>query len=878
MSDSNAFPTAAFDPPSDAADPTTTRTFGAGADATLAVGAAPPAVPGYEIVRELGRGGMGVVYLARQQKLNREVALKMVLAGGHASAKDLARFMTEAQALAFIQHPSVTQLYEVAEHDGRPYFALEYCPGGSLAAKLDGTPLPASEAAGLLAKLARAVEAAHAHGIVHRDLKPGNVLLAGDGTPKVTDFGLARRIGEDSALTATGAVLGSPSYMAPEQAAGNPEAIGPGTDVYGLGAILYECLTGRPPFKAATPLETVGQVLKDEPVSPRVLQPKLPRDIETICLKCLQKDPAKRYPTAAALADDLDRFLDGRPIQARPVPWWERAWKAAKRRPAVAASGLAAVVAVAMVVAVVLVKNAELERERDAARQAEIAANEERKLATLAKEAAEKSEAVAAAQRQKAQQRLEKAIEVVERLFNRVGTEKWVRNPELVAERRQLLEDAVAFYESFKDEDAKDPLVRRETGRAFFRIAGVYLLLGEYPKASAALARAEALQAGLTSEFPDDPRYANDLAQTLLFIGHAAASTGEFEAATKAYPRAVELARAAVGRRADDDGFQRTLVECLCSQGYVFLFNGAAGDKAAEQHRETVAQAKRLIHPKASFASRVVAAYAYVAANSPITFWASGKDGENYKIGAELLAAIPPDPNAPAQYRDLYDLTAVMVKFNAGIRFLQSPPRTPDEVKRMAEEAPRQLREAADGIDRLLAVYPKAFQYRMYKLQILMTETSLLRGGKSDDFRRRAAELFAVEDAILRDTPKMDFVRMMTYALRAEDLVWRARDGDIARLDEQAAELLKPAIGRNTGDGRYNVACAYAVAVGKVTDDRMERYAVTAVELLNKLIGEGYFAVPSRVAHLDKDDDLDALRDRDDFKAFLAKARAAGKK
>jgi serine/threonine-protein kinase len=264
--------------------------------------AGPVAVPGYELLGELGRGGMGVVYRARQVGLNRLVALKMVLAGGHASAADLARFRTEAEAIARLQHPNIVQVHEVGAHNGLPYFSLEFCTGGSLDRQLDGTPWEPTKAAALVETLARAVQAAHARQIVHRDLKPGNVLLAADGTPKVTDFGLAKRLDSGAGQTASGAILGTPSYMAPEQAGGDTKAIGPAADIYALGAILYELLTGRPPFKAATPLDTVLQVVNDDPVPPTRLNPQTPRDLETIALKSLAKDPAKRYASAAALA------------------------------------------------------------------------------------------------------------------------------------------------------------------------------------------------------------------------------------------------------------------------------------------------------------------------------------------------------------------------------------------------------------------------------------------------------------------------------------------------------------------------------------------------------------------------------------------------
>jgi hypothetical protein len=314
-------------------------------DGVLSVAAAPLVrVPGYEVLEELGRGGMGVVYRARQVQAGRLVALKVVLAGAHAGPDELARFRAEAGAAARLQHPHIVAVYEVGEHDGRPFFSMEFCAGGSLKEKLAGTPLSPREAARLVETLASAVEAAHQKGIVHRDLKPANVLLsAGPGaplvdcTPKVADFGLAKRL-DDAGRTATGAVVGTPSYMAPEQAAGKTKEVGPAADVYALGAVLYECLTGRPPFKGPTPLETLRQVLGDDPVPPRQLQPATPADQETVCLKCLQKDPKKRYAAAGELADDLRRFQAGEPLRARPVGAAERAWKWARRKPALAAA------------------------------------------------------------------------------------------------------------------------------------------------------------------------------------------------------------------------------------------------------------------------------------------------------------------------------------------------------------------------------------------------------------------------------------------------------------------------------------------------------------------------------------------------------------
>ena len=277
-----------------------------------------PRIEGYDVEAVIGRGGMGVVYRARHRKLNRPVALKMILAGAYASPPDRARFQREAVAVAALRHPNVVQVYDSGEVGGRPYFTMELVEGGTLADKLARTPLAARPAADLVAALAGAIHAAHASGIVHRDRKPANVLLTADGTPKVTDFGLARYVQGGPELTLSGTRVGTPSYMAPEQALGQSSAIGPATDVYALGAILYELLTRRPPFKGESAAETERQVIANDPVPPSRLNARVPRDLETICLKCLHKEPHRRYASAAVLKADLDRFLSGEAISARP--------------------------------------------------------------------------------------------------------------------------------------------------------------------------------------------------------------------------------------------------------------------------------------------------------------------------------------------------------------------------------------------------------------------------------------------------------------------------------------------------------------------------------------------------------------------------------
>jgi tetratricopeptide (TPR) repeat protein len=323
-----------------------------------------PAIPGYEILGELGRGGMGVVYKARQVNLGRLVALKMIRTGGSAGSSLLARFRTEAEVVARLHHANIVQIHDIADAAGGPFLSLELLGGGSLAGRIAGTPQPPRDSADLLVTLASAIHAAHEAGVVHRDLKPANILFTADGVPKVTDFGLAKRLQSEDGQTMTGMVMGTPSYMAPEQARGRTHEIGPQADVYALGAILYEMLTGRPPFKGPSSMETVRQVIEEDPVAPSRLQSRVPRDVETICLKCLRKEPHRRYASAAELAADLGRYLAGETILARRTPPWERAAKWARRHPTAATLLALALAASATAVGVAIRLDAEANRRR----------------------------------------------------------------------------------------------------------------------------------------------------------------------------------------------------------------------------------------------------------------------------------------------------------------------------------------------------------------------------------------------------------------------------------------------------------------------------------------------------------------------------------
>jgi tetratricopeptide (TPR) repeat protein len=406
-----------------------------------------------EILEELGRGGMGLVYKARQEGLQRVVAVKTVLAGQHASTTLRQRYRAEAEAAARLTHANIVQVFEVGEHEGLPYLVLEYLPGGNLAG-LVGSPWPPAKAAALVETLARAVAGAHQAGVVHRDLKPTNVLIGPDGQPKITDFGLAKLLDDDLGLTETGDLLGSPSYMAPEQARGE-RGVGPAADVHALGAIFYELLTGRPPFQGTTRHETIAQVLTLEPVPPRRLQPRLARDIETIALKCLEKDPAKRYASAQGLADDLRRCLEGRAILARPTSLWERAWKWARRRPTAAALDVVAALATAVVLGLAYESNRRI-----------------------------------VAERRVAEGRLEEALGVIDSMLVSVSEEDLSNVPKLTPLRKKPLDEATSRMKSLEKGGALRPRLRARLAEIHVRLAhsfrGLDLAMAERQAAEAA--------------------------------------------------------------------------------------------------------------------------------------------------------------------------------------------------------------------------------------------------------------------------------------------------------------------------------------------------------------------------------------------------------
>jgi tetratricopeptide (TPR) repeat protein/tRNA A-37 threonylcarbamoyl transferase component Bud32 len=481
-----------------------------------------PVVSGYEVLAIIGQGGMGVVYKARHLRLGRTVALKMLLAGAYATSHERTRFQREAEAVAELCHLNIIQIYDVGDFESRPYFTMEFLEGGSLAQKLAGVPQPARQAALMAAALAGAVHVAHQHGIIHRDLKPANVLLTNDGIPKIADFGLARRIEDAGGPTQSGVALGTPSYMAPEQAGGNLRQIGPAVDVYALGAILYELLTGRPPFRAETAAETVQQVLQREPALPSSLNAKVPRDLETICLKCLQKEPERRYESGRALAEDLGRFLEGRPIQARPVGPAGRFARWCRRNPAAVAVSV-------LLVAGVTISTWQAVR----ARHAEIAARKAEEAETKRAE----SERLAHEGTQKRLQQVDNALVLLSSIFESLDPQEIARaDRPLQAILVDKLDEAV---EQLEGDSIGDPqVVATLQDKLGLSLIG----LGAPDKAIVLLSKAYATRQALQG--PEHMR----TAVTMNHLARAYRIDGQLEKALPLQEKALKLMQAHLGR------------------------------------------------------------------------------------------------------------------------------------------------------------------------------------------------------------------------------------------------------------------------------------------------------------------------------------------
>jgi tetratricopeptide (TPR) repeat protein len=554
----------------------------------------------YELLEELGRGGMGVVYKARQKGVNRLVALKMIGSGPWTTPSDLQRFRLEAAAIAEMDHPHIVPLYEVGEEEGQPFYSMKWVEGGSLAARIEKYRDRPRDAVRLLLTVARAVEHAHQHGILHRDLKPGNILIDSHGQPHVTDFGLAKKLEPSStssgiqtvpaAPTLSGTALGTPSYMAPEQAR-NARAVTTAADVYSLGAILYEMLTGQPPFRRATSMETILDVLERDPEAPSELCEEVDDDLDTICLKCLQKEPGNRYSSAAALADDLQRYFNGETIQARPVGRVERFARWCQRQPVVAGLSAAVIVSVVVGLTLVLVHWQRAEEERDRAENEKLIAKEERETAEKQRKRATEEEETA-----------KKALKDAEEAKKQAEKEKKRAEDEGLRAKRALKEAEEAKIQAQKEQQRADKQ-RLETDEAYreaHRLINKYCIqfseekLKQYPALRSL--RMELLRAGL-KHYQDflkrneqDPRWRKEIASTHFLIGVLQGDLGKRREALTAYVEALKRFRELASENPGEDDMTMWIAETLFNMA---SHQGALGDLTAQ--RDSLVECRAIV-------------------------------------------------------------------------------------------------------------------------------------------------------------------------------------------------------------------------------------------------------------------------------------------
>jgi len=517
----------------------------------------------YHLIEPIAKGGMGIVYKAKQRKLNRIVAIKMILAGQFADQADIDRFYAEAEAAAALSHPNIVAIHEVGEFDGQHFFSMDFIDGQSLSDLVRENPLPARRAAEIVRTLAETMQYAHDNGIVHRDLKPSNVLLDKKQRPLITDFGLAKQVTNQSQLTMAGAVVGTPSYMPPEQAAGKSDEVGPWSDLYSLGAILYELVTGRPPFQAATPFETIRQVLEAEPLSPRLLNPGIPKDLETICLKCLQKARTNRYASAQELADELGRFLRGEPIQARPISQLARFWRLCRRYPITSAAIAAAVL---MLVTVAGVSSA--------------------------------AYVLTAAAKRQSDQSFRDAMQAVNEMFTVVSEETLLNQPGMQPLREKLLNKAKEYFERFLTQRADDPQVAVELAGTYYRLGRIAMLLQSPDDAVAPYQSARAIQERLAAGRSATASHLAALGDTLNALGEVWAKKKDFEAARREYLEAARLRERLVALDGASAEYQRALANSYMNLGLAARYMGDRAEARRQFERaQSIRQAAIAQHP-----------------------------------------------------------------------------------------------------------------------------------------------------------------------------------------------------------------------------------------------------------------------------------------
>ncbi len=835
-------------------------------DSTMPPSAAVPAfakpqVAGYEIRGVLGVGGMGVVYKAWQPRLDRFVALKMIRAGASARPEDIVRFESEAKAVAAIEHANIVKIHDIGEHEGLPYFSLEYLAGGSLAQKIGGKPQPFDEAARIVEVLARAMNVAHEHKVVHRDLKPSNVLFAADGTIKITDFGLVKRLEDDSGHTRSGSILGTPSYMAPEQARGESQAVGPAADQYALGAILYELLTGRPPFQGTSVLDTLDMVRNKDPVPPSQLQTKIPRDVETICLKCLEKEVSRRYTSVLELAEDLRRFQAGETILARPVSEVERLGRWCYRNPWIALWSGAALFLLLVVFGGSVAAAVTFGRQNVALDAARTLAEDKRKEAE-----AKEIKAVAAARAANEQNRgaVEAHINMIsllQRQLRHVPVLKDLREGLLDKASKGLADAARAMAELRRDVNwapADEEKNWRSLARAHQVQGNLNLSRNQITEGIAQLKEAQDISARIAAADPANLDLQVNVIRLERQRGYVTMdSLGDTEGAQKYLNRAVELSRACLTKKPGSDTFKSELANSIGGLAKSELILGHL-DKAGKLYDDEFAV-------RQSFSPAQI------------------DDWENRRELAGYLAQLA-DKNVRAgnvvEAQRLYDRTfalrskiaaerpdswpakndLALVYNNLGTMLFPISGDAPADARKLHAKALEvfQAREKADPED---ADNRKTLAETLY-----YDGTCALRLGD----KKGAEAAFGECRKIREELAKAEPTAKMLQAL------WMLAEGRCGKHAE-AARLAHSLVATPPKDANlyYFAACGYALAAGAASGDKalQKSYSAAALDCLRKARDGGW----SGIVFLKRDTDLEPIRNDSEFQALLAEFERAKK-
>lgn len=826
----------------------------------------------YEIERELGRGGMGVVYKAHHRQLRRDVALKMILAGKHAGPDQLERFLTEARSVAQLQHPNIVQIFDIGEQDGLPYFSLEFVDGKSLAQAINKQPQDPHDAARTIELLGRAMQYAHDHRVLHRDLKPANVLLTRDGVPKISDFGLAKKVEDDeTASTQTGTVMGTPSYMSPEQAMGLTHDVGPAADQYSLGAMLYEMLTGRPPFLAAKPVETILQVIHDEPVRPRQLQPGTPVDIETICLKALQKDISKRYGNCNELADDLRRFVNGEPILARPVGSVERAWRWCRRNPRVAIPSALAVALLLIGTVVTGWQNVVISKERDYAKQQEGLAKERAAEAKAAQAIAETERKKAENSARIAADQSQLALDTLYHQMTKVD-EKLTDRSDLSDLRQVLLADAINGVNQVQESPGTKSLIGRIEGVGYQRMADVFQKRGLTQEASDQHQQALAIFEKLI-EINDHDDWAKwNAAISYDQLGTIArVSKGDLVKARDYYLEALQLREELhKGLHIKDPELtpakiEQSLINSYAKLGSLAMAEGDAA-LARDYFLKTLQRSERLVKDdsKNSAARQALAGSYGILGALSFRLRDATAATKYFDLALGIRESLVEDASQSVKAK--LDLSrSLHQRANLQLQLLSRPDLALPDYER-AREICQALYDKDATAAEVRAELAASF-HNLGTAQLLLDQTT----SAEQNFRQALA--------LRRELAKVD---TQNLSKQLEVVQSQARAGEHADAFELGQSLL-PRIGEDSSK-LFSLVCGFAICVASAnnqaggsstgTETQTERYTDAAIETLQLAVKYHF----KDLMALETDPDLAAIRDDPRFIEIVEQIKAASKK